>query len=141
MQIELTPFIVIDESEIREDFIRSPGPGGQHVNKVSTAVQLRFDIANSASLPDIVKERLMKTGGRRVTKDGVLVITANRFRSQEQNRSDALERLRSLALAATVRVKKRVATKPSRASKQRRLATKARRSAVKKYRSPDIGDE
>jgi ribosome-associated protein len=141
MQIELTPFIVIDESEIREDFIRSPGPGGQHVNKVSTAVQLRFDIANSPSLPGAIKERLMKTGGRRVTKDGVLVITANRFRSQEQNRSDALERLRSLALAATVRVKKRVATKPSRASKQRRLATKARRSAVKRYRSPDIGDE
>jgi ribosome-associated protein len=141
MHIQLTPTISIDESELVEDFIRSPGPGGQHVNKVSTAVQLRFDIENSASLSGTIKERLIKAGGRRVTKDGIIVITANRFRSQEQNRADALERLRSLALAATIRVKKRIATKPSRASKQRRLATKARRSTVKKFRSVNIGDE
>jgi ribosome-associated protein len=129
--IHITPSIVIDESEIRENFIRSSGPGGQNVNKVSTAVQLRMDVRNSPSLPAYVKDRLKSVAGRRLTKDGVLVITAQKFRSQEQNRRDAIERIVSLFASAALRPLKRHATAPTRASRERRLQIKKRHSAIK----------
>ena len=138
--IEITPRISIDESELEERFFRAGGPGGQNVNKVSTAVQLRFDIRNSQSLPDYVRERAEKLAGSRLTNDGVIVIAAQRFRTQERNREDAVARLvELLAKAAEVQAPRRP-TKPTRASKTRRLDAKTRRGGIKKMRSGPIED-
>ena len=123
--------IIIPEAELTESFIRASGPGGQNVNKVSSAVQLRFDVRASPSLPDDVAVRLMRLAGSRLTRDGVIVITAERFRDQQRNRSDARERLAALVAQAEVRPVKRRPTKPSTGSKERRLAGKAVRSGVK----------
>jgi ribosome-associated protein len=130
--------ISLDESEFREEFIRSSGPGGQNVNKVATAVQLRFDVSSSVSLPDDVRERLIRIAGKKVTKEGELVIKAARFRTQEMNRKDALERLIDLVKKATVVPRPRRKTKPTKASKERRMETKHRRSEVKTMRRPAI---
>ena len=132
--------IVIEETELDERFIRASGPGGQNVNKVSTAVQLRFDAANSPALPDEVRWRLKGLAGSRMTNDGVVVITAQRFRSQEQNRADARERLAELIAAACHRQKARRPTRPTLGSKTRRLDSKARASHVKSLRGP-VGQE
>ena len=132
--IEITPTIAIDPREITETFIRSPGPGGQNVNKVATAVQLRFDLRHSPGLPEDVRERAERLAGRRLTKDGVLVLTAARFRSQERNREDALARLVALLRQAAERPAPRKATRPSKAAKKRRLDGKTRRGAIKKLR-------
>jgi ribosome-associated protein len=132
--IHITPTISIDENELQMDFVRASGPGGQKVNKAATAVQLRFDIPNSPSLPDDVRERLIRLAGKRVTEDGVLVIEARRYRTQERNRKDAIDRLITLIEEAAVEPKPRRKTKPTRASKERRLEEKRRRSAVKRLR-------
>ena len=132
--IRVTAGISIDEREVQEEFIRASGPGGQNVNKVATAVQLRFDAAGSASLPDDVRERLARLAGRRMTKDGVLVIDARRYRTQERNRQDAMDRLIELIRKAARKPKPRRRTKPTLASKRRRLATKRRRSETKRMR-------
>ncbi|PWB83320.1 MAG: aminoacyl-tRNA hydrolase [Methylocystaceae bacterium] len=133
--IEVTPSIAIDESELREDFLRSSGAGGQNVNKVETAVQLRFDARHSPNLPPLVRERLEKLAGRRLTKDGVVVINAQRHRTQERNRADALERLLTLIReAAAPPPPPRRKTKPTLGSKLRRLEGKKLRSGVKAMR-------
>ncbi len=133
--IRITGDIAIDESEISESFIRASGPGGQNVNKLATAVQLRFDVRHSPSLPDEVRTRLEAIAGRRLTRDGVLVITAQRYRTQERNRDDALARLVELIRAATTRPTPRRPTRPTFASKVRRLEGKRRRGGVKALRS------
>jgi ribosome-associated protein len=133
--IRITPTISLHDDELSESFVRSSGPGGQNVNKVSTAVELRFDVRNSPSLTDPVKTRLTRLGGHRMTKDGVLIIQAERFRTQEANRKDARERLVELIIDATFVPKKRIKTKPTRASKERRVDGKKKRSTVKKMRS------
>ncbi|MEO8742975.1 MAG: alternative ribosome rescue aminoacyl-tRNA hydrolase ArfB [Lysobacteraceae bacterium] len=130
----INPGIAIADDELVERFVRSAGPGGQNVNKVSTAVELRFDVANSPSLPDDLRARLLGRSDRRLTDDGVFVISAQRFRTQERNRADARERLAAIVLAATHVPKQRVATKPTRASKMRRLDGKKQRAQVKRGR-------
>jgi ribosome-associated protein len=139
MAIRITDHISIDEREIEESFVRSSGPGGQNVNKLSTAVQLRFDVRRSPSLPNDVALRLMTLAGKRMTKDGVIVLIAQSHRTQERNRADALERLVALVKQAAVRPVKRVATKPTKASKERRLEGKKVRGNIKglRQRKPD----
>ncbi|HEY7644175.1 MAG TPA: alternative ribosome rescue aminoacyl-tRNA hydrolase ArfB [Hyphomicrobiales bacterium] len=134
MALRVTPQIVIGENELEERFIQASGPGGQNVNKVATAVQLRFDVAHSPSLPDAVRERLIALSGRRLTQDGVLVLTARRHRTQERNRADARERLAELIRQATVAPRPRRPTRPTLASKRRRLEAKSARSALKRER-------
>jgi len=134
--IYITPTIAIDESEIKQEFIRSSGPGGQNVNKVSTAVQLRFNIANSPSLPDDVRKRLAHLAGRRITENGELIINARRFRTQERNRQDAFDRLVKLIRKASERPKVRRKTRPTLESKRRRLEAKRHRSEAKRMRRP-----
>lgn len=138
--MRITPTIAIEERELEERFVRASGPGGQNVNKVSTAVELRFDVRGSPSLPEGVKTRLARLAGSRMTDEGVLVIRAERFRTQERNREDARERLTQLVRAATHVPKHRIPTKPTKASKKRRLEGKGRRGEVKKLRSgrPDM---
>jgi ribosome-associated protein len=134
--IRITSNIVINENEIKERFIRASGPGGQNVNKVSSAVQLRFDVASSSSVPEEVKARLPRLAGNRMTEGGVLVIEARRYRTQERNRRDALERLIALLRSASKRPKPRKKTRPTLASRKRRLDSKHRRGEVKRMRRP-----
>jgi len=139
--IRVNAQIELDEREIQEDFVRASGPGGQNVNKVSTAVQLRFDVARSPSLPDPVRARLIALAGRRVTQDGVLIIEAERYRSQRRNRDDALERLLELIREACEVDKPRRPTRPTLASKKRRLDSKQRRGETKKLRTVKPGTD
>ena len=132
--IRVTDLIALDDSELSESFIRSSGPGGQNVNKLATAVQLRFDVRHSPSLPGDVRTRLERLAGRRLTRDGVLVITAQSHRTQERNRADALERLVDLIRQAAVRPLPRRPTRPTKASRQRRLESKKRRGGIKAMR-------
>ncbi|MSS72613.1 MAG: aminoacyl-tRNA hydrolase [Candidatus Latescibacteria bacterium] len=140
--IQITPSIAIRESEIQEEFVRASGPGGQNVNKVSTAVQLRFDVANSPSLPADVRERLIRLAGRRITEDGVLIVSSRRFRTQESNRRDARERLVEWVRRAAAKPKPRRKTRPTQASEQRRLDEKKSRGKTKRIRrsAPDLED-
>ena len=139
--IPITPRIAIDASELEESFVRSAGPGGQNVNKVSSAVQLRFDLKNSPNIPEAMKRRVATLAGRRLTKDGVIVITANAHRDQPMNRAEAQARLVELLVAGAHVPKARVATRPTLASKRRRLAAKAVRSDVKKLRGTPTDGE
>ena len=132
--IHISPGITIDESEIKESFIRASGPGGQNVNKVATTVQLRFDVANSPSLTGEIKERLASLAGNRMTETGVLIIEAGRFRTQARNREDATERLVDLIRSAAQKPKIRRKTKPTLASKLRRLESKRRSAEIKRTR-------
>ena len=127
--------ILIPEQELSERFVRSAGPGGQNVNKVATAVELRFDVAHSPSLPEAVRARLLAKRDRRMTADGVLVINAQRFRTQDRNRQDARDRLAAFVESGRTAPKPRIATKPSRATKARRLDAKRERSTIKRGRS------
>ena len=133
--LRITPTIAIPEAELHERFVRSAGPGGQNVNKVATAVELRFDVANSRALPDGLKSRLLARRDRRLTDQGVLVINAQRFRTQERNREDARERLVAVVNDVLKPPKPRVATQPTRGSKERRLASKRERAQVKRHRA------
>jgi ribosome-associated protein len=139
--ITINDNISLDPAELSESFIRSSGPGGQNVNKVSTAVQLRFDIRHSPSLPVAVRRRAEGLAGRRLSKDGVIVITANRYRTREQNRDDARQRLVDLLTEAAIAPKYRRPTRPTRASKERRLDGKQNRSRIKQNRGRVRGDD
>jgi ribosome-associated protein len=139
--LRITPAIAIDESELEERFIQSSGPGGQNVNKVATAVQLRLDVAASRSLPEALKTKIARLAGRRMTADGVLIIDARRFRTQERNRADARDRLTELIRRAATPVAKRIPTRPTLASRTRRLEGKKRRSATKRGRGGRVEAE
>jgi ribosome-associated protein len=132
--MRVSPSIDIPESELAERFLRADGPGGQHVNRTESAVELRFDVANSPSLPEPVRARVLARHDRRLTDDGVMVIQARRFRDQARNRDDARERLIEIIRASLTPPKKRIATRPTRASKERRLAGKKQRGTVKRNR-------
>jgi ribosome-associated protein len=138
--IRINAAIAIDEREIEESFLRSPGPGGQNVNKLETAVQLRFDVRRSPSLPEPVRRRLELLAGQRLTKDGVLILTARSHRTRERNRADALQKLVELIRKATVVQRPRRPTRPTKASKERRLETKERRSRNKQLRQTRLDD-
>ena len=139
--IEITDDLALDEREISETFIRASGPGGQNVNKVASAAQLRFDARHSPSLPEPVKARLLRLAGQRATQDGVIIITAQRFRSLERNRDDARERLAALIRRAAEPPKPRRKTRPSAAQREQRLTAKTRRGALKARRRPVADDE
>jgi ribosome-associated protein len=139
--LQVTHSIQIPDNELAESFVRASGPGGQNVNKVASAVELRFDVANSPSLPDALRARLLARSDRRLTTDGVLVIQASRFRDQARNREDARERLADIIRAALHVPKKRVATKPTRASKERRIASKKKRAQHKQGRGKQWSPE
>jgi len=139
--IRITPAISLDESELEITFVRSSGPGGQNVNKVATAAQLRFDVARSPALSAAVRQRLVARVGSRLTRDGVLIITARRFRTQERNRADAVERLVELIRSVATPPKPRRKTKTPRAAKARRVDEKRRRSATKRMRGSVGSDE
>ena len=132
--IHISDTIILNENEVQLDFIRASGPGGQNVNKVSSAVQLRFNVAETTAFNDPIRERLIKIAGKRMTSDGILIIKAQRYRSQEQNRQDAVDRLVEMIQKAIEVPRHRRATRPTAASKKRRLATKHRRGDLKRRR-------
>jgi ribosome-associated protein len=132
--IEVTPTLAIPESELQFDFIRSSGPGGQNVNKVATGVQLRFNVSAATTLPDDVKQRLHRLAGKRINAEGELIIEARRYRSQEKNRSDAVQRLVALLQSAAEKPKKRKKTKPTAAAREKRLSDKKKRGELKRER-------
>ncbi len=138
MTLVCTPEIAIPDAELIETFVRSSGPGGQNVNKLSTAVQLRFDVRRSRALPNAVAVRLMRLAGRRLTDDGVLILIAQQFRTQERNRADARERLAALVAEAAIPPTPRRPTRPTLASKKRRLEEKTKRSSTKRLRGGPI---
>ena len=139
--IPITPSLSIDENEIQESFVHSSGPGGQNVNKVATAVEIRFDVRHSPSLSNTVRDRLIRLAGRRLTSDGVLIIEAQRFRTQDQNRQEARQRLIALIRLAAVAPKRRRPTRPTLASKHRRIDSKRKRGTIKKLRRSSIDSD
>jgi ribosome-associated protein len=139
--LQISRSLVLPDAELTERFLRADGPGGQHVNRTESAVELRFDVAGSPSLPELVRARLLARRDRRMTGEGVLVIQARRFREQARNRDDARERLAEIVRGALTAPSRRVATRPTRASKERRLAGKQQRSRIKQGRSRDWSGE